>query len=85
MSLTIFSQKEILMKLNKSITDRLKNLTDEELWCEIRKMAAGYGLALPDRPPSSTDLAKVRDALNIGEVNMNDAMRIVNEYKRGKR
>lgn len=73
------------MKLNKSITDRLKNLTDEELWAEIRKMAAGYGLALPDKTPSASDLAKVRDALNIGEVNMTDAMRIVNEYKRGKR
>jgi hypothetical protein len=85
MSLTIFSQKEILMKLNKSITDRLKNLTDDELWAEIRKMAAGYGLSLPDRTPSAGDLAKVRDALNIGEVNMTDAMRIVNEYKRGKR
>ena len=85
MLLTTFSQKEILMKLNKSITDRLKNLTDDELWAEIRKMAAGYGLSLPDRTPSASDLAKVRDALNIGEVNMNDAMRIVNEYKRGKR
>jgi hypothetical protein len=85
MLLTTFSQKEILMKLNKSITDRLKNLTDDELWAEIRKMAAGYGLSLPDRTPSAGDLAKVRDALNIGEVNMTDAMRIVNEYKRGKR
>ena len=85
MLLTTFSQKEILMKLNKSITDRLKNLTDDELWAEIRKMAAGYGLALPDRTPSASDLAKVRNALNIGEVNMTDAMRIVNEYKRGKR
>ena len=73
------------MKLNKTVTDRLKNLPDDELWAEIRRMAASYGISLPERSPSSHELAKVRDALNIGEVNMGDAMRIVNEYKRGKR
>ncbi len=73
------------MKLNKTVTDRLRNLTDDELWAEIRKMAAGYGLCLPDKSPTSGELAKVREALNIGEINVGDAMRIVNEYKRGKR
>jgi hypothetical protein len=73
------------MKLNKSITDRLISLPDQELWEEIRRMAASYGLSLPERSPTAEELAKVRGALTIGEINMGDAMRIVNEYKRGKR
>lgn len=85
MVLTIFSSKEIFMKLNKTVTDRLASLPDDQLWAEIRKMAAGYGLALPERSPTSEELDKVRSALNIGQINVGDAMRIVNEYKRGRK
>lgn len=72
------------MKLNKSITDKLCCLSDEEMWGEIRKMALAYGLRLPEGMPCAEDLKKVRCALDSGQISTRDAMRIVNEYKRGK-
>lgn len=73
------------MKLDKSITERLCGLSDEALWCEIRKIALSYGLCLPEGMPSAENLEKVRCALGAGEISTREAMRIVNEYKRGKR
>ncbi len=73
------------MKLDKSITERLCKLSDEELWCEIRRIALSYGICLPEGMPTSDDLCKVRHALDAGEISTRDAMRIVNEYKRGKK
>ena len=70
------------MKLNQDIVKRLQGLDDKALWQEIRKMAEGYGLKLPDATPSAGELSKVREALGIGEISMGEAMRLVNEYKR---
>ena len=70
------------MKLNQDIVKRLQGLDDKALWQEIRKMAQGYGLNLPDTTPAASDLAKVRDALGVGEISTAEAMRLVNEYKR---
>lgn len=70
------------MKLNQDIVKRLQGLDDRALWQEIRMMARGYGLSLPDVTPTSSDLMKVRRALDIGEISTTEAMRLVNEYKR---
>ncbi len=70
------------MKLNKNMVEKLQGLDDNALWCEIRNMAASYGLKLPDKTPTEAELRKVREALQIGEISTTDAMRLVNEYKR---
>ena len=70
------------MKLNQDIVKRLQGLDDRALWQEIRTMARGYGLSLPDVTPASSDLMKVRRALDIGEISTTEAMRLVNAYKR---
>ncbi len=70
------------MKLNQDIVKRLQGLDDAALWQEIRKMAMGYGLSLPDVTPAPADLMKVRRALDIGEISTTEAMRLVSEYKR---
>lgn len=72
------------MKLNQDIISRLQGLDDEALWREIRRMAEGYGLKLPDKTPTKDELKRVREALSIGEISATDAMRLVNEYKRRK-
>jgi hypothetical protein len=70
------------MKLNQDLVNRLCGLDDEALWAEIRSIATNYGLKLPDKTPTAAELAKVRGALNLGEIRTADAMRLVNEYKR---
>ena len=70
------------MKLNQDIVKRLQGLDDKALWQEIRKMAQGYGLKLPEATPAASDLCKVREALGVGEISTAEAMRLVNEYKR---
>ena len=70
------------MKLNQDMVKRLCGLDDGALWAEIRKIAGGYGLKLPDKTPTKAELRKVREALNLGEIRTADAMRLVNEYKR---
>lgn len=72
------------MKLNNNIVNKLRGLDDDALWREIREMASSYGLKLPDKTPTASELSKVRDALNIGEISTVDAMRLLNEYKRRK-
>ena len=70
------------MKLNQDIVKRLSGLDDRALWQEIRRMAEGYGLKLPDATPAAGELSKVREALCVGEISTAEAMRMVNEYKR---
>ena len=70
------------MKLNNNMLNKLRGLDDEALWREIKTMASSYGLKLPDKAPSASELKKVREALDIGEISTADAMRLMNEYKR---
>lgn len=71
------------MRLNKDTLARLVSLSDEELWREIQKMAGGFGLTLPKDTPSHAEMQRLRDAVNGGKINMSDAVRIVNSYKKG--
>ncbi len=72
------------MKFDKSKLDALAKLPDEELWMQIKMIAERHGLKLPDKTPDKNELAKIRAALSCGDkLNLADAMRIVNKYKRG--
>ncbi len=70
------------MKINKEKAERITRLPDEEMWCEILKLAKAYGLSLPERTPSHSDLEKIRAIASSGKVNMGDAMKMVNDLKR---
>lgn len=70
------------MKLNNNMVNKLRGLNDQELWKEIQNMASSYGIKLPDKTPNATELSKVREALNIGEINTMEAMRMLNDFKR---
>ncbi len=60
-------------------------LGDDELWREVRSIAATHGLRLPEATPPHSEMEKMRAAVSGGGLNLAGAMRIINEYKRGKR
>ena len=70
------------MRINKEKLEMLSRLSDDELWSEVKKMAGGYGVRLPDRTPDANDIKKLRSVISDGNINIADAMRLINEYKR---
>ena len=66
------------MKFDKSKLDRLASLPDEELWCEIKKIANAYGLKLDDAVPDRAKLDTVR-AMCRGDIKLklSEAMKII--------
>lgn len=73
------------MNFDKAKLDALMGLPDEALWGEIRKMAAMHGLKLPEGTPHHTELERLRALCQSdSKINLMQAMRIVNDLKRGK-
>ncbi len=71
------------MKLNQEELKRLSTLSDKELECEIRRMAASKGLSLPQASPTHEDLEKLRVLLSSDRgFGLMDAMRYYNAYKK---
>ena len=72
------------MKINRDKVARLSSLGDSELWDEIRGIAGSHGFKLPEKTPSPTEMAKLREALlGSTQANLKEAMRVINNYKRG--
>jgi len=82
--LEIHLRKENGMKIDKSKLEALASLPDDKLWEAISSIAGTHGVNLPQRMPSSAELAKLRCALTeLDRMSMIDALKIVNKYKRG--
>lgn len=74
------------MKINMERLRALCALGDDELWREVRGIAASHGLNLPERTPSHSEMEKMREAVSSGGgISLRDAMRLVNEYRRGNK
>ena len=74
------------MNLDKSKLEALAALSDDQLWSEIKSIAASHGFSLPDAKPTGGELEKLRGALTDTEkLNLSGAIRILNNYKRGKK
>ena len=72
------------MKINRDKVAHLSALGDSELWNEIRSIAGSHGFRLPESTPSAADMAKLREAISgSARANLADAIRIINNYKRG--
>ena len=71
------------MKIDKEKLTALTALPDNELWCEVRKIAKSYGFTLPESTPSECEMQKLRSAVS-GELklSMTDAVKMINDYKR---
>lgn len=71
------------MKFSQEKLDMLAKLNDRELWEQIRVIAKGYGINLPDKAPTHEELEKVRGIMRSGEkISISDAYKIINQYKK---
>ncbi len=72
------------MKINKEKLQSITKLPDEQMWREIVNMGKCYGFNLPEKTPSKTDLMKLREIVGGGKISMGEAMKLMNDLKRGK-
>jgi hypothetical protein len=72
------------MRVNKEQLEMLAALPDDELWREIVKMASSYGFTLPTGTPSHTDLERLRNTVRGDRIKVSDALKMLNEYRRGR-
>jgi hypothetical protein len=71
------------MKIDKEKLMELSKKSDGELWSAIGEIAARHGYSLPKASPPKAEMDKIRAIMgNADKINMRDAMRILQEYKR---
>ena len=71
------------MKINKDEMKRLAGKSDSELWNEIQSLAKKHGYSLPSAMPKHEDIEKIRRALlGVEKINLTDAAKIMNSYKK---
>ncbi len=70
------------MRINKQQLENMLSLPDDKLWAEIRRLAGGYGLNLPSQTPKHEEIEKIRSAAGGGKINMGEAMRLINIYRK---
>ena len=72
------------MKIDKEKLKAFASLPDDELWRQVTMIARTHGISLPDSPPPSGELQKLRDAVDADKLKLTDALRVVNKYRKGK-
>jgi hypothetical protein len=71
------------MKINKEALRLMSEKNDAELWGEIQRIAKSKGYNLPVNAPSHSDMEKIRSAMRGADrINLSDAARILNNYKK---
>lgn len=70
------------MRFDKAKLEALASLPDDKLWAEVVRIADGFGYSLPKQTPPHTELEKMRNAVRSEKINVSDALRMVNQYKR---
>ena len=73
------------MRIDREKLEALAAMPDDQLWAEVVRIAASFGYALPKQTPPHQELEKMRSAARSEKINVSDALRILNEYKRGSR
>lgn len=71
------------MRINKEKLEALTNLPDDKLWAEIVSIAASYGFSLPRETPPKETLDKLRCAVSGDRLNVGDAVKVLNKYRKG--
>lgn len=71
------------MRFDKAKLEALAAMPDDQLWAEVVRIADGFGYALPKQTPPHSDLEKMRNAVKTERINVSEALRIVNQYKKG--
>ena len=70
------------MKIDKNKLKELSELDDNSLWRQIRSIASGHGITLPETAPPHSELEKLRAILLSDKINPLTAMRMLNSIKR---
>lgn len=70
------------MRFDKEKLEALAALPDDKLWAEVVRIADSFGYSLPKETPPHSDLEKMRNAVKSEKINVTDAIRLVNKYKR---
>lgn len=71
------------MKIDKDKLKAMTELSDAELWGEIRRVAKRHGFTLPEKTPEHSEMEKMRGAMSGGaKLNLGEAVRILNDFKR---
>ena len=71
------------MRINKDKLSSMAEMNDDALWKEIKAIGAAYGIKLPDKTPPKAELERVRSAMCGPKLKLNDAIGIINNYRRG--
>lgn len=70
------------MRFDREKLEALAALPDEKLWAEVVRIADMYGYSLPKETPSHTDLEKMRGAVRSDKINVSEALKLINQYKK---
>ena len=70
------------MRFDRTRLEALAALPDDKLWAEVVKIADGFGYSLPKQTPPHSELEKMREAVRSEKINVSEALRVVNQYKR---
>ena len=72
------------MRVDKDKLAAMLSRDDESLWREIREIAKSHGFTIPEATPPRSEMEKLRATVKDGsKINLGDAARIINSYKRG--
>lgn len=71
------------MNFDQNTLNALLALDDRTLWQTVRQIAASHNIALPESALPKGDMDRLRSAMSgASAADLNDAMRIINEYGR---
>ena len=71
------------MRFDKAKLEALVAMPDDKLWEEVVRIADSFGYTLPKETPPHTELEKMRNAAKSQRINVSEALKLVNKYKKG--
>ena len=71
------------MRIDKEQIKAIAALPDDKLWATVVSMAKGYGFSLPEKTPPHEELEKLRSMVNTEKINVGDAVKLLNNYRKG--
>ena len=73
------------MRIDREKLEALAAMPDDQLWAEVVRIAASFGYSLPKQTPPHQELEKMRSAVRSEKINVSEALKLVNQYKKGAR
>lgn len=70
------------MKIDKEKLDRMLNMSDDELWREIKSICDRVKISVPNETPPHDKLESLREIARSGRISFSEAMRMLADYKR---